>query len=98
MLASFAAALTPVFALIALGFLAMRSGYLTAADTGALGRFVIGVALPALIFVAVVGAPLGETLVSGLLIAYGAAALLAFGFGFFPARPGTRRRRCRRSA
>jgi malonate transporter and related proteins len=80
MLASFAAALAPVFTLIALGFLAVRSGYLTGADTGALGRFVIGVALPALIFVAVAGAPLGETLVSGLLIAYGAAALLAFGF------------------
>jgi malonate transporter and related proteins len=86
MLASIAAVLAPVFALIALGFLAVRSGYMTAADIGALGRFVIGLALPALIFVAVAGAPLGETLVPRFLLAYGTAALLAFGFGFWRAR------------
>jgi hypothetical protein len=45
----------------------VRSGYLTDADSGALGRFVIGVALPAPIFVVVAGAPLDEILVPGLL-------------------------------
>jgi malonate transporter and related proteins len=86
MLASIATVLAPVFGLIALGFLAVRTGYMTSGDIGALGRFVIGVALPALIFVAIAGAPLGETIVPSFLIAYGTAALIVFGFGFWRAR------------
>jgi malonate transporter and related proteins len=85
MLAAIVSVLAPVFALIALGSVAVRSGYMAADDIRALGRFVIGVALPALIFVAVSGAPLSETLAPSFLLAYWAGSLLVFGFGFWRA-------------
>jgi malonate transporter and related proteins len=47
--------LAPVFGLIGLGYGAVRLRYLGAEDIAALGRFVIKVALPALIFGAVAG-------------------------------------------
>lgn len=91
MLAAVASIVGPIFALIVSGFLAVRSGYLDAAVIRALGAFVLRVAMPALIFGALAGAPLGATLRPGYLVAYGAAsgAVFALGYALGRSRGGT---------
>jgi predicted permease len=85
MLAAVASIVGPIFALIVLGFLAARSGYLDAGHIRALGAFVLRVAMPALIFGALAGAPLGATLYPGCLAVYGAASVLVFAAGYLAA-------------
>jgi malonate transporter and related proteins len=86
MVAPILVTLLPVFALMALGFSAVRGRFLDADDIRSLGRFVVGVALPALIFGAVAGAPLDATITPAFLLAYGGASLGVFAFGFWRAR------------
>jgi predicted permease len=84
------AAIVPVFVIIAAGYVAVRSGYVDPDQLGALASFVLRVALPALIFGALTGAPLGDTLNWGYLAAYGLGTLGVFGLGFFAARRWSR--------
>jgi predicted permease len=86
MLAAILGVLAPVFGLIGLGFGSVKLRYLGAEDVAVLGRFVIKVALPALIFGAVAGAPLNETMNPGFLAAYAAGSVGVFAFGFWRAR------------
>lgn len=76
----------PIFLLIGLGFGAVRVALLEAADVGALSRFVLRFAIPALIFQAVSTAPLDETLNRGFLGAYALGSLAAFAVGLAGAR------------
>jgi predicted permease len=71
--------LFPIFAIIGLGAVLVRTGYLDAAVMPPLGGVVIKVALPALIFLAVARTPPGETLDAGLLLAYAAGSLATLG-------------------
>jgi malonate transporter and related proteins len=78
--------LGPIFALIALGYGAVRSGYVEQSAVGGVGSFVLRLAMPALIVGALTGAPLDSTLDSGFLFAYGAGSLAVFAFGYLRAR------------
>lgn len=52
----------PIYLAILAGYLAVRSGRVKAADNHALGRFAINFALPALVFMAIAGQRLANTL------------------------------------
>ncbi len=65
----------PVFALILAGTIAGRYGVLDAAVTGALNRFVVSLALPALLFDVTAHAPLAEVLDWGFIAAFGGGIL-----------------------
>lgn len=74
----------PIFALIGLGWLVTRAGVFQAGDLRALGRYVVMLALPALIFRAVTAHDLASLVDGGYLAAYlgGSLATLAIGYGF----------------
>ncbi len=76
----------PLFALIALGFAALRGGYVDPGHTRPLGDFLMKIALPALIFDAVTGLPPGDALNWRFIGAYAAGSLVAFGAGLVIAR------------
>lgn len=65
----------PVFAVIGLGFVAIRTRYLDAATVQPLGMVVIRIALPALILLALAGTPAQGALNKGFLLAYAAGSL-----------------------
>lgn len=65
----------PVFAVIGLGFVAIRSRYLDPATVQPLGTVVIRIALPALILLALAGTPSQGALNKGFLLAYAAGSL-----------------------
>ncbi|WP_085315361.1 AEC family transporter [Derxia lacustris] len=85
-------ATAPIYLLIALGYGAGRAGTFTKADARVLGRFVVGFALPALIFRALTQRPLAEVLEARYLAAYAFGSLLALAIGvgvsMFAARRG----------
>ncbi|WP_157268563.1 AEC family transporter [Azohydromonas aeria] len=72
----------PIYLLMGLGYLAGQRGWFTKAETRVLGRFVIQLALPALMFQALSSRRVGEILNGGFLLAYalGSLALMLFGF------------------
>lgn len=71
----------PLFALVLLGFVAIRSGYVSSDHIAPVGDFVVKIALPALIFDALTGAPLGDAINWSFVLGYGGASLLVFAFG-----------------
>ena len=76
----------PVFVIIAAGYAALRLGYLEAAALVGLSAFVLRVALPALVFHALAGAPVGETMDARYLAGYCAGSLAIFAVGYLWAR------------
>jgi malonate transporter len=85
----------PIYITIALGFLTTRLGLFAKADMRVLGKFVINLALPALLFNALARRPIGEILNLGYVLAYLAGSLLVTGLGLLWCRrvtglcPGT---------
>ena len=69
---------SPIFLVIALGFLAVRFGLFGPTDARALGAFVLRFAMPAVIFNALSRRPLAEIADARLLGAYAGASLIAF--------------------
>lgn len=71
-----------IFVLIGVGYLSVRIRLFSAGDMGTLGKFVVNLALPALIFRAVSSRPLGEIVDIGYLGAmlFGSLAVFAFGY------------------
>lgn len=70
----------PIFAVIALGYLAVRSGYIARAAIPHMGRFVISICLPALVFSAVASSPVRDIINPMYVLAYtigGVLSLLA---------------------
>lgn len=65
----------PIYLCIALGFAAVRLGWFAPADLRVLGRFVVQIALPALLFNALSSRGLGEVIDLGYLLAYGLGSL-----------------------
>jgi malonate transporter len=72
----------PIYLAIALGFATTRAGLFSKADMQVFGRFVINLALPALLFRALSTRPIGEIFNLSFLLAYaiGSLALLASSF------------------
>lgn len=77
---------TPIFILIGLGFLATRSGLVSREQINGMGRFVITLALPALVIKALLERPLHEVFDRNYLLAYGLGSLALFVLGFLFAR------------
>lgn len=69
----------PIFGLILLGWLCHRKGLLAATATDALNRFVIYMALPALLYVAMARADIETLSEIGFVISYGAGTLFTMG-------------------
>ena len=78
----------PIFALIALGWGVTRAGLLDPGAIRALGRYVVNLALPALIFRAVTAREPGELIDLPYLAAYLAGSLAVFALAFGLARRG----------
>ncbi|MES2666127.1 MAG: AEC family transporter [Pseudomonadota bacterium] len=74
-------AILPLFSVILIGFVAVRTGYVPAANIRPLGDLVIRIALPALIFKAVSEVTPGAQMNLGYILAYAAASLAMFGLG-----------------
>ncbi|MBK8456292.1 MAG: AEC family transporter [Phyllobacteriaceae bacterium] len=60
----------PIFLLIALGFATARTGLLSRSDFAALGKFVVNLALPALLFLTLARRPLADTVNVPYMAAY----------------------------
>lgn len=76
----------PIYIIIAIGFACARAGWFSRADMRVFGKFVIQLALPALLFNALASRSLGEVLNPVYLAAYAAGSLLVAGIGFAWAR------------
>ncbi len=72
-------ALLPVFALILLGYLARRSGRLGEGAARELNRFVVWLALPALLFRVTASAAGAELWQPGFVLAFGVGCVVVFG-------------------
>lgn len=81
----------PIYVLIALGWAAVKWGWFSQADMRVVARFVIRLALPALLFNVLSRRPLAEILHPQYLLAYGGGSLLMLVGGWWWAgrfRPG----------
>lgn len=76
----------PIYLCIALGFATVRRGWFAPADLRVLGRFVVQIALPALLFNALSSRALAEVIHPGYLVAYTAGSLTVLGLGLWGAR------------
>ena len=79
-------ALLPIFIVIAFGYAATRAGAFTLEGLTALGRFVISIALPSLIFKALSEKRLDEVFIPAYLFGYAAATFLCFMIGLVISR------------
>ncbi|MBN8443464.1 MAG: AEC family transporter [Thauera sp.] len=76
---------TPIYVLILLGYTLTRLGLFARADMRVLGKFVINLALPALLFRALAQRQLGEILNLTYLLGYllGSLAMIGLGYAWF---------------
>jgi len=85
----------PIYAAIALGYLVVRQNWFSAADMRTLGKYVMNIALPALLFNAVASRDVAEVFQPGYVIAFAAGGLsmitLAFVWFSFTATDKPRR-------
>lgn len=80
----------PIYITIGVGFLATRFGLFTKADMRVFGKFVINLALPALLFNALAQRQIGEILNASYMLAYFAGTLAVIALGYFWCRRGAR--------
>lgn len=78
--------LLPIFAVIGIGWLAVRSGYLDRGAVAPAAQVVMRVALPAMIFLALAGTPSGQAFDLAFLMVYGAASLAVLSLCYALAR------------
>ncbi|WP_137896853.1 AEC family transporter [Ramlibacter sp. 2FC] len=83
----------PIYVAIALGYLTTRMGLFARADMQVMGRFVINLALPALLFNALAQRPIGEILNGAYMGVYLLGSLLTLALGLLWARRGARQDR-----
>lgn len=76
----------PIFVLIALGFVIARKGLLPRESVAPLGRFILYLAIPALIIRALTSQDLFASIEPMFLVAYGGGAVLTFLTGFVVSR------------
>ena len=68
----------PIYLCIAMGYLGTRMGVFSKPDLRVLGKFVLNLALPALLFNAIAQRPLADVMHMDYLLAYGLALVLVF--------------------
>lgn len=73
----------PVFALIALGYVAIKTKLIASSASQVLSQFVVNFALPALLFRAISSKPVAEAFNAIYLIGYASGSLLTFAVLFF---------------
>ncbi|CAD5109823.1 AEC family transporter [Zestomonas carbonaria] len=73
---------SPIFVLIAIGFLCVRFAVVSREQIAGMGKFVITLALPALVIKALTERPLHEVFDRNYLLAYGIGSLAVFWLGF----------------
>ncbi len=85
----------PIYATIGIGWLAVRRGWFAPADMRVLGRYVLDIALPALLFHAVASRNVAEAIRPGYMLVYllGSLAAAAIAFAWFTATGTDRPRR-----
>ena len=76
----------PIYLIILLGYLTTRAGLFARADMQVIGRFVINLAIPALLFKVSSERELGEIFNPSYLLAYLAGSLIVLGGGYFWSR------------
>ncbi len=76
----------PIYLVMAVGYVATRAGLFARADMRLFGKYVINLALPALLFNALSSRSVGEVLEPVFVAAYGGGALVAMGAGILWAR------------
>ena len=76
----------PIYLVIAVGYVATRSGAFAKADAQVLGRFVLHYALPAMLFSALASREFSEVIHPTYLLAYAAGSLVAFAVSWLVAR------------
>ncbi|MBU4518765.1 MAG: AEC family transporter [Gammaproteobacteria bacterium] len=76
----------PIYLCIAAGYASVRWNLFTKADMRVFGKFVIQIALPALLFNALASRPLGEVVHTGYLLAFTAGSLALIGGALWFAR------------
>lgn len=76
----------PLYGLIAIGLAAVRSGYLTPGHLAGVNALVMRIFLPAMIFLAIAGRPVAQTVQPGFFAAYLAAGLATLVLAFALAR------------
>ena len=74
---------SPIYLIIALGFGLTRGGLFAKPDMRVFGKFVINLALPALVFKALSQRQFGEIFNGGYLLAYLVGSLTVLGLGYF---------------
>ena len=77
------AIILPIYLAISVGFVATRGGLFVRADMRVFGKFVINLALPAMLFNALSQRQIGEILNGSYVLACAAGALLVIGLGLF---------------
>jgi malonate transporter len=73
----------PIYFAILLGYATTRWGLFTASDMRAFGKFVLNLALPAMLFNALAQRQIAEILNGSYLVAYSAGSLAVLGAGYF---------------
>ncbi|MDZ4137194.1 MAG: AEC family transporter [Paracoccaceae bacterium] len=76
----------PIYLIIALGFCVTKAGYVDASDIRAVGKLVMRVCMPAMIFLAISRTPITAVLRPDFALSYLAGSLLVFGGGLLLAR------------
>lgn len=74
---------SPIYIIIALGFLMTRSGVFSKADMRVFGKFMLNLALPALLFRSLSQRQIGEILNLDYLLVYLTGSLIVIGSGYF---------------
>jgi malonate transporter and related proteins len=77
---------TPVYLAILAGYVAIRMGMFEKSDMRLFGRFVLNLALPALLFNALAQRPIADIVNPGYLLAYLAGSLLVMGAAYVAGR------------
>lgn len=71
-----------IFAVIGIGWVSVRSGYLDQGAVAPAAQIVLRIALPAMIFLALAGTPVGQSFDLSFLLAYGVASLMVLAMGY----------------
>ena len=72
----------PIFIIMAMGYFSVRFDFFTEVQLAGIGKFVIRIGLPMLVFHAITTRPLSDVINLNYLYGYGLASLLAFFAGW----------------